>query len=66
MINSDRIDILYNPEPAIRNILSPDENMCLQIPYDEGTLVQNDGDMWTLDGGSGMFEYESSRCALVL
>jgi hypothetical protein len=22
--------------------------------------------MWTLDGGSGMFEYESSRCALVL
>jgi len=59
-INSDRIDILYNPEPAIRNILAPDENMFFQIPYDESSLLQNDGDMWTLDGGDGMWEIEST------
>jgi hypothetical protein len=63
-INSDRIDIMYNPEPAIRNILTPDENMFFQIPYDESTLLLNDGDMWTLDGGDGMWEMESSTLVL--
>jgi hypothetical protein len=39
---------------------TPDEEMELQIPYDEGAFLQWDQNPYVLDGGSGYIEYAPS------
>lgn len=57
MLNSIRNDLKLNPEPAVRQILSPIEDSDL-LPYNELPYLRWNGDPYTLDGGSGMLEYD--------
>ena len=65
MINSDRIDIIYNPEPLVRESISQTEQMNV-LPIDEGCIIRWNDDPWQLDCSDndnptrGYMEYESS------